>query len=70
MDIRKLIKSLLFIFVVFSLAFLVYKEISPKNESNATNIAEARGNKTTVFGKSLPVTENQTARETVTKQKE
>lgn len=70
MDIRKLIKSLLFIFVVLSFAVLIYKEFSPKSENNATDVTATRGDTTSVSGKSLPVTESQIARETATKQKE
>ena len=70
MDIRKLIKSLLFVFVVVSFAFLVYKEYSPKSASNATDFAVTRGDKTSVSSESVPRSESQTAREVITKQKE
>lgn len=70
MNIRKLIKSLLFIFVVLSFAVLIYKEFSPKNESDATNMAEKGGDRTSVSGKSMPASKSQTAREAATKQKE
>jgi hypothetical protein len=70
LNIRKLIKILLFIFVVLSFAVLIYKEFSPKSESNATNVATTRGDKTSVSGKSLPVPESRTAQEAATKQKE
>jgi hypothetical protein len=70
LDTRKLIKYLLLFFVVVSFALLVYKEFSPKKESNATNIVETRDDKTSVSGKSVPASESQTAREATTKQKE
>jgi hypothetical protein len=70
LDIRKLIKTLLFVFVVVSFAVLVYKEFSPRSEGNATDVAVAKTDTASASGKSMPVTENQTARETVTKQKE
>jgi hypothetical protein len=70
LDIRKLIKSLLFIFIVLSFAVLMYKEFSPKSESNATNMAEKGGDRTSVSGKSMPASKSQTAREAATKQKE
>ena len=70
MDIRKLIKSLLFIFVVLSLRVLIYKEFSPKSESKATNIVETRGEKTTVSVESVPAPESQPLKEPATKQKE
>jgi len=65
-----LIKSLLLIFIVFSFAFLVYKEYSPKSASNATDFAVTRGDKTSVSSESVPRSESQTAREVITKQKE
>lgn len=70
MDIRKLIKSLLFIFLVLSLAVLIYKEFSPKSQSNATDVSATRGDKTSVSRESVPVSKSRTARETATKQKE
>jgi len=70
LDIRKLIKSLLFIFVVLSLGVLIYKEFSPKKQSNATNNAEALGDKTTVSVESVPAPDNQRSKEPATKQKE
>jgi hypothetical protein len=39
LNIRKLVKTLLFFFVVVSVAFLVYKEFSPRSEGNATDAA-------------------------------
>ena len=69
MNIRKLVKTLLFVFVVVSFAVLVYKEFSPRSEGNATDAAVTKADTTSVSGKSVPVTENQTARETMTKQK-
>jgi len=70
LDIRKLIKSLLFIFVVLSFAVLIYKEFSPKSESNVTAVAATQGDKTSVPEKSLPVPESQPSKEPATKQKE
>ena len=70
MDIRKLIKSLLFIFVVLSLGVLIYKEFSPKSESKATDVAATRGDKTTVSVESVPAPESQPLKEPATKQKE
>jgi hypothetical protein len=40
MNVKRFIKILLLIFVVFSSAFLVYKEFLPSNESNATQVAK------------------------------
>lgn len=69
MDIRKLIKSLLFIFVVLSLGVLIYKEFSPKSETKATNIVETRGEKTTVSVEPVPAPKSQPLKEPATKQK-
>lgn len=68
MNIRKLIKSLLFIFVVFSAAFLVYKEFSTRSENNATNIAEKGGERTSVSSESMPVQEKRPAGEAIEQQ--
>ena len=70
MDIRKLIKSLLFIFVVLSLGVLIYKEFSPKSEIKATNIVETRGEKTTVSVEPVPAPKSQPLKEPATKQKQ
>jgi len=70
LDIRKLTKSLLFIFVVLSLAVLVYKEFSPKSASNTNNIAETLADKTTVSVESVPAQESQPPKEPATKLKE
>lgn len=70
MDIRKLIKYLLLFFVVVSFTLLVYKEFSPKKQSNATDIAEALGDKTTVSVESVPAPDNQPSKKPATKQKE
>jgi hypothetical protein len=70
LNIRKLIKSLLFIFVALSLGVLIYKEFSPKSESNATDVSATQGDKTSVSGQSLPVPKSQTAKEAATRQKE
>lgn len=69
MDIRKLIKGLLFIFVVLSLGVLIHKELSSKNESNAVYTTVTKVDIVAISGKSVPVPESQTAREAVTKQK-
>jgi hypothetical protein len=61
---------LLLFFVVVSFALLVYKEFSPKNESNATNIAATRGDKTTASVESVPAPESYPSKKSVTKQKE
>ena len=70
MDIRKLIKSLLFIFVVVSFAVLIYKEFSPKSDSNVTAVAATQVDKTSVAEKTLPVPESQPSKESAAKQKE
>jgi hypothetical protein len=70
LDIRKLIKYLLLFFVIGSFALLVYKEFSPKNESKATNIAETRGEKTTVSVEPVPAPKSRPLKEPATKQKE
>jgi len=69
MNVKRLTKSLLLIFVVISFAFLVYKEFSPKNESNATNIAATQGDKATASVESVPAPENHPSKKPVTKQK-
>ena len=48
MNIKRLIKSLLLIFVAVSCVFLVYKEFYPKSESNVTNAAETQRDKSSV----------------------
>jgi hypothetical protein len=63
LDIRKLIKSLLLIFIVLSFAFLIYKEFSPRRESNAINFAETQGDRPSVSEESMPVEEKQSAGE-------
>jgi hypothetical protein len=70
LDIRKLIKSLLFIFVVLSLGTLIYKEFSPKNESNAIDIAATRADKTTASVEPVPDSGKLPLKEPATKQKE
>jgi hypothetical protein len=70
LNIRKLITTLLFIFVVVSLGVLIYKEFSPKSETKATNIVETRGEKTTVSVESVPAPKSQPLKEAATKQKE
>jgi len=70
LDIRKLIKSLLFIFVVVSLAVLVYKEFSPKSESNATDVTVTKVDTAAVSGKPEPAPERRSLKEPETKRKE
>ncbi len=70
MNIKKLIKGLLFIFVVVSLGVLIYKEFSPKSESNVVDVAEIRADKTTVSVESMPSPESKPIKERVKKQKE
>ena len=52
------------------MAVLIYKEFSPKSESNATNVAATQGDKTTVSVESVPAPESQPLKEPATKQKE
>jgi len=70
LKIRKLVKALLLIFVALSFTVLIYKEFSPKSESNVTAVAATQGDKTSVPEKSLPVPESQPSKEPATKQKE
>jgi hypothetical protein len=70
LDIKKLIKSLLFIFIVVSFGTLIYKEFSPKNESNAIDIAATRADKTTASVEPVPDSGKLTLKEPATKQKE
>src|SRR4030043_1100587 len=68
MNIRKLIKSVLFIFVAFSLAFFVYKEFSPKNESNAPDISAKNVGTPAAIDKSALADERRSLKESETKQ--
>ena len=70
LEIRKLIKSLLFIFVVLSLGVLIYKEFSPKSESKAIDDAATRVDKKTASVESVPAPESRPLKEPTTKQKE
>ena len=70
MDIKKLIKRLLFIFVVLSLGVLVYKEFSPQNESKAIDVTAAKVDTAAVSDESVPAPENQPLKEPAAKQKE
>ena len=70
MNIKKLIKSLLFIFVVVSLGVLVYKEFSPKSESNAIDVTAAKVDTVAVSGESVPVVEKNPVKEPAARQKE
>lgn len=68
MNMRKLIKSVLFIFVAFSLAFLVYKEFSPKNESNAPDVSSKNVDIPTAVDKSALADESRSLKESEMKQ--
>jgi hypothetical protein len=70
LDISKLIKSLLFIFVVLSLGVLIYKEFSPKSEGKTFDAAATRADKTTVSVESMPAHGSLPSKGLVTKQKE
>jgi len=70
LNIRKLIKSLLFIFVVVSLGVLMYKEFSPRSERNATDVTGVKVDTVAVSGESLPVSESQPFKKPARKQKE
>jgi hypothetical protein len=61
---------LLFVFVFVSFAVLIYKEFSPRSESNAPDTAVTKGAIASVSWKALAAAESQTARETSTKQKD
>jgi hypothetical protein len=70
LDIKKLIKSLLFIFVILSLGVLMYKEFSPKRESKAIDAAATRVDKTAAAVESVPAPESLPSKVLVKKQKE
>ena len=70
MNISKLIKSLLFIFVVVSLGVLMYKEFSPRSERNTTDVTGVKVDTVAVSGESLPVSESQPFKKPARKQKE
>ena len=70
MNIKKLVKALLLIFVVLSFAVLIYEEFSPKSESNVTAVAAKQVDQMSVPEKTLPVPESQPSKEPATKQKE
>ena len=61
---------MLFVFVMLSFAVLVYKEISPRSESKAPDVAITNGDAASVSEKALPSAGIQTARKTTTKQKD
>ncbi|MEO0206825.1 MAG: nitrophenyl compound nitroreductase subunit ArsF family protein [candidate division WOR-3 bacterium] len=69
MDIKKLIKSLLFIFIIVSFVVLVYKEFSPKNESNAIDVTK-KVDTVAASGESITIPKVQPIKETATNQKE
>jgi len=64
MNVKRLTKSLLLIFVVFSFGFLVYKEFLPKNQSNANQVSESQTNTTLKTGDSKSFSKNETVKET------
>ena len=68
MNIKRLTKSILLIFVVFSCAFLVYKEFYPKSESNVTNAAEIKDEKSSVPVETMSDKENLSSAEVTGKQ--
>jgi hypothetical protein len=70
LNIRKLIKTLLFIFVVVSLGVLLYKEFSPRSESNATNVTDQKVDTVTVSSEPVPAPESQPVKEPAAKQKQ
>jgi len=70
LDIKKLIKSLLFIFVVISLGFLLYKEFSPRSESNATNATDQKVDTVVVSSEPVSAPESQPVKEPAAKQKQ
>jgi len=70
LDIKKLIKSLLFIFVALSLAVLVYKEFSPRSDSITSDLTATKVDTVQVSGESVPAPENRTQSEPATKPKE
>ena len=59
---------MLFVFVVVSFAVLVYKEFSPKSESNATDVAVKQSDTMSASGKSVVAAESRSLKEIVTKQ--
>jgi len=65
LDLRKLIKYLLFVFVVVSFAVLVYKEFSPKSESSATKVDTVA-----VSSESVPIPESQPLKKSSKQKKE
>ena len=70
MNSKKLIKGLLFIFVVVSLGVLMYKEFSPKSESKAIDVTATKVDTVAVSSESVPAPETQPLKEPATKQKE
>lgn len=70
MNIGRLVKVLLLIFVVLSIAVLIYKEFSPKSGSNVTPFAVTQVDKPSVSEKSLPVPDSQALKESATKRNE
>jgi hypothetical protein len=69
LDIKKLIKRLLFIFVILSVGVLIYKEFSPVSERKTINVAATQTDKTAVSVESVPAGDPP-SKAPVTKQKE
>jgi hypothetical protein len=65
-----LIKSLLFLFVVLSLGVLLYKEFSPRSESNATDVTDQKVDTVVVASDPVPAPESQPVKEPAVKQKQ
>jgi hypothetical protein len=70
LDIKKLIKSVLILFVVLSLGVLLYKEFSPRSESNTTNVKDQKVDTVTVSSEPVPAPESQPVKEPAAKQKQ
>jgi len=70
LPIRKVIKSLLFIFIILSLGVLIYKEFSLKSESNATDLTKAKAVSEAASGESVPSPESQPLKEHAAKLQE
>ena len=68
MNFKKLIRSVLFIFVVLSFAVLVYKEFSPKSESTVPAVAATQADKTSAPERAFPVSESQPSKGSSTKE--
>jgi hypothetical protein len=69
MNPKRLIKSLLLIFVVFSLAFLVYKEFLAKNESIANQVTKKQTGTTLIKEDPISVSKNKNLKKSATTHK-